>query len=141
MSQLNLAFGSVVGGYNPNNAETELLKISNWTWSTKAKYPYANSISYYATTMYNDMFYVFGGIDHSSRSTELSIIAKFNPDTNTWLKVGQLNQPRIHSSVILSQSYFMIIGDNNRNNLTEKCHLADDVMTCEEQQPENIRYG
>jgi len=42
-------FGFVVGGYNPYNAETELLKISDWTWSTKTKYPYANDIVYFAT--------------------------------------------------------------------------------------------
>ena len=92
--------------------------------------------------MYNDMFYVFGGRVLNSRSLSyLSTIAKFNPNTNTWLKVGQLNQPRFWSSVILSQSYFMVIGDDNGNKPTEKCHLADNVMACEEQQPENVRYG
>ena len=84
------AFGFVVGGYDPSSAETELLKISDWTWSTRATYPFAKDVVYYATTMFNDEFYVFGGRSYTSRSTELSTIAKYNPDSDTWLKVGQL---------------------------------------------------
>ena len=89
--------------------------------------------------MFNDEFYVFGGRSYNSRSTELSTIAKYNPSSDTWLKVGELSQPRIFHSVILSQDYFMIIGNNGGNKMSEKCQLVGNLMTCEEQQPENIR--
>ena len=89
--------------------------------------------------MFNDMFYVFGGKSYTSGTTELSTIAKYNPSSDTWLKVGQLKQARNWHNVILSQGYFMIVGDGDGNKMSEKCHLVGDLMTCEEQQPENIR--
>ena len=135
------AFGFAVGSNAPSNSDTELLQISDWTWSTRAKYPFANDLSYYATAMFNDMFYVFGGRSHINRYTDLSTIAKYNPDSDKWLKVGQLKQPRTYHSVILSKNSFMIIGDGLNNKMTEKCQLDGDLLTCEEQQPENIRYG
>ena len=125
-------YGFAVGGQGPFNAETELLSLADWTWSSRAKYPFANSISLHATAMHNDVFYVFGGYDYlSEESRDLATIAQYNPDSDTWTQIGELNTARRQHDVIVSQGAFLVIGYGS----AENCQLKGNSMTCMSQEP------
>lgn len=135
---LQKVYGLAVGSGPPGNVETELLRIADWTWSSGAKYPFTRSdISSYAAVMHEENFYIFGGWSEKAWTT-FSTIAKYNPDTDTWTKVGELNMTRSRSRVIISQGAFLVIGDFRA---TDKCQLTGSSMICVEQEPVVPRYG
>ena len=89
------------------HSKTELLRISDWTWSNNhAKYPYWTDISKYATIMHNEMFLIFGGFSHQKtigdKSDAKSDIARYNPKVDKWTKLGNLNAERSTHDVIIS---------------------------------------
>lgn len=86
--------------------------------------------------MHEQMFYVFGGYT-TDPIRSLSTIAQYNPDTNKWTKVGDLNQKRNDHAAIVSQGEFLIFASGP----TEKCHLTSNKMTCVVQGEPNAGYG
>ena len=103
-------YGLAVGSYNPFNVDTELLSLSSWTWSSGAQYPFSRSdISGHATIMQNQLFILFGGYS-SSNGGRQSTIAQYNPNTDTWTKLGDLNNARYTHDVISSEGAFLIVG-------------------------------
>lgn len=122
-------------------AATELLSIASWTWSSRAEYPYADSISALATVMQNEMFYVFGGVSKEvtgphKEGTLMSTIARYEPDNDTWTKLGDLNTARERHDAIITQGIFLIAGDSDVP--TEKCQLKGDAMRCTDQEPSDL---
>lgn len=87
--------------------------------------------------MYNEVFLVFGGYNNDNNGL-LSTIAQFNPNTDTWNKLGDLNKARWYIDAITSEGAFLVIGDAY---LTEKCYLAGNTINCVEQEPNVMRYG
>ena len=126
---------AVGGGRSPYNAETELLSINDWTWSSRAQYPFTNYIYGYATLIHNEVFIVFGGYGNGQYE---STIAQYNPNDDTWTKLGDLNNARYHHDVITSEDAFLIVGDYYP---TEKCTLTGNTMNCINQEPNVSRYG
>ena len=124
-------YGFAVGSGSPVNAETELLSINDWTWSSRAQYPFHNYISIHATVTHNEIFIVFGGYIKST-------IAQYNPNDNTWTKLGDLNKARYLHDVITSEDAFLVVGDYYQ---TEKCTLTGNTVNCVNQEPTVSRYG
>ena len=129
-------YGFAVGGYNPYNAETELLSINDWTWSSRAQYPFHNDIFWHATLTHNDVFIVFGGYSYNNGGRQ-STIAQYNPNDDTWTKLGDLNKARYTHDVITSEDALLIVGDGP----TEKCTLTGNTVNCVNQEPNGLRYG
>lgn len=138
-------FGFAVGHGSPTDskghAETELLRISDWTWSTRATYPYKKNIRLHAPVVHDEMLYVFGGYK-SNKSGYLSTIAMYNANKNTWSKVGELKEGRARHQAIFIQGEFLVIDDNRGKVKAEKCYwtTGNSMMTCVEQEP-NIETG
>ena len=134
-----VAYGFVVGGCNYCNIETELLRIADWTWERRAKYPFAKYIRFHASVMHDQMFYVFGGYGKIDEHwIDFSTIAKYKPDSDKWTKVGDLNTARFYHDAIVSQGAFLIVGWAP----TEKCQLEGNSMVCSDQEPiVSLRYG
>ena len=134
-----IEYGFAVGGCDGCNAETELLRMADWTRERRTKYPFAKYIDSHASVMHDQMFYVFGGygqIDEQGR--DLSTIAQYNPDSDTWTKVGDLNTARRYHDAIVSQGAFLTVGRGP----TEKCQLEGKSMVCVDQEPNMAyRYG
>ena len=132
-------YGFAVGGCNVCNAETELLRIADWTWERRAKYPFAKYIRYHASVMHDQMFYVVSGYGKIDEEwTYVSTIAQYDPDNDKWTKVGDLNTARMYHNVIVSQGVFLVVG----NGPTEKCQLEGNSMVCVDQEPNlYYRYG
>ena len=76
---------------------------------------------------------MFGGYDNGSKST----IAQYNPNDDTWTKLGDLNNPRYYHDVITSEGAFLIVGHGQ----TEKCTLTGNTVNCVNQEPNVSRYG
>ena len=113
-----------------------MLRIADWTWESRATYPFADDINTYAAVVHEQMLYLFGGNSRTSGG-EQSTIAQFNANTDTWAKVGALNQARSWHDATFSQGAFLIVGKGQ----TEKCDLTDNLMECIRQEPSITRYG
>ena len=89
--------------------------------------------------MHDQMFYVFGGYGKiDEQFYYFSTIAQYNPDNDTWTKVGDLNTARHYHGAIVSQDAFLIVGKGP----TEKCQLEGNSMVCVVQEPMfTLRYG
>ena len=82
-------------------------------------------------------FYVFGGL-MDSEST--NIIGRLDAVTHIWASSpGSLNAARRGSSAIYDGSNFIVVGDRETQ-MTEKCTLTDNKMTCTGQTPELTDY-
>ena len=100
-------YGLAVGSYK-SHSETELLSLSSWTWLSGAQYPFANDIYEHATIMQDQLFILFGGYSHNH--SRQSTIDQYNPDTDTWTKLGDLNKARYTHDVIETEGAFLIVG-------------------------------
>ena len=123
-------YGFAVGSHSPSNAETELLSINDWTWSSRAQYPFTSRIHAHATVTHNDVFIVFGGYSSNNNGRQ-STIAQYNPNDNTWTKLGDLNNARHYHDVITSEDAFLIVGSGP----TEKCTMTGNTVDCVNQEP------
>ena len=130
-------YGFAVGSYLPYNKETELIKFSNWSWESRSRYPYASSrIYYHAAVSKGGDFYVIGGdADGSATAT----IARYNTNTDTWTRLGDLVNARYYHDAIWSQDFLIVVG-NNGAMMSERCSLNGDSVVCVEQSP-SVRYG
>ena len=73
------------------------MTTSTLQWTEKASYPYASSLDGARSIFYNDQFLVFGGGD--SHDTDLyTLIAAYNPTTNVWSQLGNLNNKRFDAT-------------------------------------------
>ena len=73
---------------------------------------------------------MFGGWDNVSRS---SIIAQYNPASDSWKKLGDMVRPRNSHTGIRSLASFYIYGGSAST--VEVCTLTDDFIECVEQDP------
>ena len=107
-------------------------------WSTGVDYPYEETIRGYGIVTHEDGFIVFGGIyEDSTSSTGLyatSVIAKFNPDSNTWSKLGNLKNKRHEFGMIQIGDEYLIVG-GSYDKKTETCRLENDEIICTEREP------
>ena len=92
---------------------------------------------------HKDGFIVFGGLyEASAASTGLygtSVIAKFNPDSNTWSKLGNLKNVRHSFGMIQVGDEYLIVGGQD-DNKTETCRLENNEMICTEREPTMTQF-
>ena len=130
-------YGFAVGSFSPENTETELINFSNWSWESRSRYPYASSyIGYHAAVSKGGDFYVIGGLADSSY---LSTIARYNTNTDTWTRLGDLVNARRDHDAIWSQDFLIVVGGSG-SPMSERCSLNGDSVVCVEQSP-SVRYG
>ena len=124
-----------------DNANTELFDLERLSWSVVAKYPFSNIFAH-ATLCHESKFYIFGGV--SATSPQSSVIARYDPVTNVWSKMGNLlTGSRWYQDIIFTEGAFLVIGgigtesrDTGKN--VEKCHLRDDAITCVSEHQLNV---
>ena len=68
-------------------------------------------------------------------------IVRLDAISKDWSNAGNLNAARHGHGVIFVDSAFLVVGGGHNSFMTEKCTLADNVMTCTEQAPELDDYG
>ena len=129
-------YGFAVGS-SGGNTETELIKFSNWSWESRSRYPYASSyISYHAAVSKGGDFYVIAGeADESYTAT----IARYNTNTDTWTRLGDLVNARRYHDAIWSQDFLIVVGGTSAT-MSERCSLNGDSVVCVEQSP-SVGYG
>ena len=126
---MNLEYVFVTGGWQ--NPPTELLDIQSETWRTGASYPYFSDVQLNLPFYYQQSFIVFGGYDKGSGS---SIIAQYNPASDSWKKLGDMVRPRDSHTGIRSLDSFYIYGGWETSTV-EVCILTGDSIECVEQDP------
>ena len=73
------------------------MSLSTLQWTEKASYPYADSLDGSRSVFYNNQFLVFGG--GASFDTDLyTLVAAYNPTTNVWSRLGDLNTKRFDAT-------------------------------------------
>ena len=112
-------------------------------WQTRAPYPYAVYIANAPTLYHKLSFLVFGGWNFGPHS---SIIARYTPFNDEWIKLGRLKSGRSSSAVvsITQDSSFLVIGGNKGK--TERCSMIQTMndnnkMKCKHQTPDFKRLG
>ena len=115
------------------NRVTEVYDHSTSLWSTKAFYPYRDVLIDYQMLPLFDDFIIFGGFDEKSNLT-VTTIAKFNPTTNIWTKLGNLQFSRYAFGAIEIQKQFLIMGGEGKKR-TETCTITGKSIKCKSREP------
>ena len=117
----------------PNGAETMDLSTNKWT--VRSNYDFERQI-YSAKSLYNrGQFIVFGGYNGYD---PLSRVAAYNPKTNKWKSLGNMNSARSVAAVIFKNDEYFIAGGStvSGGNSTDKCQYRnDDELDCIHQNP------
>ena len=102
------------------HAKTELLNFSTWKWEQSS--PYFNYTEFYSfeAVFYRNQFYVVGG---RTKNEVSSIVASFNPMTDEWTQIGNLNFPRFGHTIHVIGDKIYIIGGSEP---FEYCNLSKD---------------
>ena len=80
--------------------------------------------------MQNEVFFVFGGYSYDNGARQ-STIVQYNPNTDKWIKKGELNKARRYHDVITSEDVFLIVGDGP----TEECVFTGNTINCTGKEP------
>ena len=126
---LVLEYAFVTGSVNPDNSITELLDINTEKLTTRSSYPYASSVRDYVSFYYQSSFIVFGSYNPGKYKPT---IASYNPASDLWTKLGELNVARAYHTGIRSLNSFYIYGGLTNTNTypNEKCTLMNDSIEC-----------
>ena len=109
----------VVGGYNPDHAETEILNYADndFEWKVEQAYPFYSSLRLHATVSVDKQVFVFGGYPLVNRKR----IALFSNDS--WSKIGKLLEGRYcHNGIQSGNEIILLGGDGPR--MTEKWNIT-----------------
>lgn len=117
----------------------ETLNLSTWQWETRAAYPFHNYISDHANLIHANRYIVFGGwaiycLNNCDDYDPVKTIAAYDYFTDSWEKIGELTNRRYAHGVIATQNNFLVVGGHN-GEMTERCLLNDNTMTCTVQEP------
>ena len=77
---------------NTLHSETEVYSYSSKKWTSKARYPFYDSIEAYKILSHSSSFILFGGWTKGPRP--LSTVAKYDLGTDKWSQVGYLENAR-----------------------------------------------
>ena len=102
------------------HAKTEILNFSTWRWKNSLPYLNYTEIYSFATFFFRYGFYVVGG---RTKNEILSTVTTFNPMTEKWTRIGDLNSPRYdHTIDVISDKVYIIGGSET----LEYCDLLSD---------------
>ena len=110
-----------------NHSRTELHNIPNSEWVEATSFN-SSYLWYfdYASFFYENEFYVVGGRISINGKDELSsMVAKFNPNSENWSEVGELNFARRgHQATVIEWTVF-VVGGGSKGIKSEVCQLSD----------------
>ena len=136
-----MAVGSTIKSPKRRHNKAELFLHSSSTWQTRASYPFHNNIRAFEILAYSNYFIFFGGLylNENLVYDATDIIAKFNPDSNQWTKMGNLQYSRHAFGVIEIDKKFLVMGgwDEKRS---EICELKNDSIDCNSREPTLIYF-
>ena len=128
-------------GSSTDKQATELLGTNTLMWTTKNQYPYETKIYAVRSLFHLGRFITFGG---TNGGPDLATVAAYNPQSDEWSLLGQMNIARSWTSVVETDNTFLIVGglymdgsDSSSNSkLSEKCRFNDrGDLICETQTP------
>ena len=122
------------------HSKAELFSRSTWSWKTKSSYPFHEGIMDFQIVARFGHFIVFGGLysyqraDLSTALYETDVVAKFNPSSNQWGKMGNLQYDRHGFGVIEINKKFLLMGGQG-NKPTELCEVKNETIVCTSREP------
>ena len=124
--------------HNRHN-KAEVFFHSTSTWNIKASYPFHKVIMIFEIVAHSDSFILFSGTSGSTYDGDTDKIAKFNPASDQWTKIGNLQQSRRGFGVIKMGKKFLVIGGRSEalteGMHTEVCELNNELIKCTSREP------
>ena len=116
----------------PGHNKAELYSHSTSSWKTKASYPFYTVIRAYEILAHSNSFFLFSGLYTDGQTY---IIAKFNPASDQWTEIGNLQQSRRGFSIIAMGTKFIVMGGYSGDMHTEVCELKNEFIKCTSRKP------
>ena len=137
-----MAIGSMDNSKNvageTRHKKAEVYYHSTSSWETKASYPFHETINSFEIIAHSDSFILFGGfhVDEqiSTDFHETGTIAQFNPGSNEWTKLGELQTGRHGFGVIEVDTKYLVMGGFGEKS-TEICELKNETIECTSREP------
>ena len=112
------------------------LELDEWKWTKSMDYPFAHHLSLAPTLAHSDgSFYHFGGMMRLNSQEELKttspFIASYSPITDQWTMRGELKTARSASSVIWTESAFLVLGGGLHGSISPGPNLPEKGEKCE----------
>ena len=123
--------------------KAELFSHSTWSWKIQSSYPFHGGISAFQIIARSSHYILFGGIYPDSKSFySTNVIAKFDPSSNQWRKLGNFHNSRHGFGVIEIDQKFLVMGGQG-NKRTELCEVKNETIVCTSREPTmaNFRYN
>ena len=128
-----MTVGSRDKGSNAAHNKAELYSHSTSSWKSKASYAFHEAIWTFEILSYSDSFILFGGFD-SVITYSITTIAKFNPVSNEWTKLGSLQHDRHAFGIIEVHTKYLVMGGQGEMR-TETCELKNEKIECTSREP------
>ena len=133
-----MAAGSRLKEFNAAHNKAELYHHSTSSWKPKASYPFHETIRAFEILAHSNSFIIFGGFYGDKQSSTgfsaTGMIAKFDPGSNKWTKLGKLQQERHAFAVIETNKNYLVMG-GSRDKRTETCELKNETIVCTLREP------
>ena len=120
--------------HNRHN-KAEVFFHSTSTWNIKASYPFHKVIMIFEIVAHSDSFILFSGTSGSTYDGQTDKIAKYNPASDQWTKIGNLQQSRRGFGVIKMGKKFIVMGGKFDGMHTEVCELKNEFIKCTSREP------
>ena len=136
-SDTTLAVGSSDNSYRvaseTSHNYAEMYFHSTSSWKNQTSYEFHETIFGFQILAYSDFFILFGGgSDGYIRITD--VIAKFNPNSNKWSKMGNLQTQRFGLGVIKINEKFLVMGGLGEF-FSEECEIKNETIKCASREP------
>ena len=120
--------------HNRHN-KAEVFFHSTSTWNIKASYPFHKCIMIFEIVAHSDSFILFSGTSGSTYDGNTDKIAKFNPASDQWTKIGNLQQSRRGFGLIKMGKKFIVMGGKFDGMHAEVCELKNESIQCNSKEP------
>ena len=132
-----MAVGSRDKGSDMAHNRAEIYLHSTSSWKTRASYPFHETIRAFEILAHSNSFIIFGGMYGTQSATglyETDTIAKFNPVSDQWTKLGNLRTSRHGFGVIKVDTKYLVMG-GSYDKSTETCELKNETIECTSRKP------
>ena len=133
-----MAVGSRDKGSKESHNKAEIYSHSTSSWKARASYPFHQTIWTFEIIAHSNSFIFFGGLYNDKQSSTgfsaTDIIVKFNPGSNKWTKLGNLQHSRHGFGVIKVDTKYLVMGGQD-DKRTETCELKNEKIECISREP------
>ena len=107
----------------------EMYSHSTSSWKNQTSYEFYEAIMGFKLLAYSDFFILFGGMTDEEPT---DVIAKFDPNSNKWSKMGNLQTRRFGLGVIEINEKFLVMGGTGEPDqmLSEECEIKNEIINC-----------